>query len=105
MILSLPEVRDINNKEKNMKRSVLIWVLVLTGFLFGRNPGNDAASDSSKSLAMGKQNQLILWTSGDREVALKMVFMYAYYCQKRAWMDTVRLLVWGPSSKLLTEDT
>jgi hypothetical protein len=52
---------------------------------------------------MGRQ-QLILWTSGDREVALKMVFMYAYNCKKRGWMDTVRLLVWGPSAKLLSED-
>ena len=51
----------------------------------------------------GRQ-QLILWTSGDREVALKMVFMYAYNCKKRGWMDTVRLLVWGPSAKLLSED-
>ena len=51
----------------------------------------------------GRQ-QLILWTSGDREVALKMVFMYAYNAKKRGWMDTVRLLVWGPSSKLLSED-
>ena len=88
-----------------MKRmTVLILTLALTGLLFGRNPGNDAAADSSNAPAMGKQNQLILWTSGDREVALNMVFMYAYYCQKRAWMDTVRFLVWGPSSKLLAED-
>lgn len=50
------------------------------------------------------RQQLILWTSGDREVALKMVLMYAYNCKKRGWMDTVRLLVWGPSSKLLSED-
>ncbi len=50
------------------------------------------------------RRQLILWTSGDREVALKMVFMYAYNAKKRGWMDTVRLLVWGPSSKLLSED-
>jgi hypothetical protein len=89
-----------------MKRvSVMILTLALTGLLFGRNPGNNEAADSSETAALGKQNQLILWTSGDREVALKMVFMYSYYCKKRAWMDTVRLLVWGPSSKLLTEDT
>ncbi len=49
-------------------------------------------------------NQLIVWTSGDREVALKMVFMYAYNCKKQGWMDNVRLLVWGPSGKLLVED-
>jgi hypothetical protein len=88
-----------------MKRAtVLILTLAWTGLLLGRNPGNNTAADSSKAPAMDKQNQLILWTSGDREVALKMVFMYSYYCKKRAWMDTVRLLVWGPSSKLITDD-
>ncbi|MEJ2614352.1 MAG: DsrE family protein [Ignavibacteriaceae bacterium] len=51
-----------------------------------------------------KKQQLILWTSGDREVALKMVFMYALNCKKHSWMDNVRLLIWGPSAKLLSED-
>jgi hypothetical protein len=54
--------------------------------------------------AVAKTKQLIVWTSGDREVALKMVFMYAYNSKKRGWMDEVRLLVWGPSGRLLTED-
>jgi hypothetical protein len=62
----------------------------------------EAAGQSGVAEA-GRQ-QLILWTSADREVALKMVFMYAYNAKKRGWMDTVRLLVWGPSSKLLSED-
>ena len=56
------------------------------------------------STAVSKQQQLIIWTSGDREVALKMVFMYAFNCRKYSWMDNVRLLIWGPSDKLLVED-
>jgi hypothetical protein len=51
-----------------------------------------------------KKQQLILWTSGDREVALKMVFMYSLNCKKYSWMDNVRLLIWGPSAKLLSGD-
>jgi hypothetical protein len=54
------------------------------------------------SVASGRQ--LVLWTSGDREVALKMVFMYTLNCKARGWMRDVRLLVWGPSAKLLAED-
>ena len=65
--------------------------------------GGEANADQAAMEKAGRQ-QLILWTSGDREVALKMVFMYAYNCKKRGWMDTVRLLVWGPSAKLLSED-
>lgn len=48
--------------------------------------------------------QCIVWTSGDREVALKLVYMYAANAAKREWMDHVMLLVWGPSAKLLSVD-
>ncbi len=47
---------------------------------------------------------MVLWTSGDREVALKMVFMYTFNAKKRDWWGQVRFVVWGPSSKLLSED-
>ncbi|RQV95410.1 MAG: DsrE family protein [Calditrichaeota bacterium] len=76
---------------------------MLCGNLFGQNP-NPADSSSVTESKETKNRQLIVWSSGDREVALKMVFMYANNCKKRGWMDTVRLLVWGPSGKLLLED-
>jgi len=47
---------------------------------------------------------VILWTSGDREVALKMVFMYALNAKKNNWWGDVTFIVWGPSSKLLSTD-
>ncbi len=47
---------------------------------------------------------LIVWTSGDPDVAHKMVFMYAYNAQKNEWWDQVTLLIWGPSAKLSSED-
>lgn len=50
------------------------------------------------------EKMVILWTSGDREVALKMVFMYTFNAKKRNWWDEITLIVWGPSAKLLTED-
>ncbi len=47
---------------------------------------------------------MVIWTSGDREVALKMVFMYTFNAKKQGWWDQIRFVVWGPSSKLLSED-
>jgi hypothetical protein len=47
---------------------------------------------------------LIVWTSGDRDVALRMVFMYAGNAKKHGWWEDVTLLVWGPSQRLLAED-
>ena len=51
-----------------------------------------------------RNDVLVVWTSGDRDVALKMVFIYTANAKKSGWWDGVNLLVWGPSQKLLTED-
>ena len=47
---------------------------------------------------------LVVWTSADREVALNMVFMYTFNAKKNGWWKDVRLVVWGPSAKLLSQD-
>ena len=47
---------------------------------------------------------LVVWTSGDKEVALKMVYMYTFNAKKRGWFDEVRFLIWGPSSRMLAGD-
>lgn len=46
----------------------------------------------------------VLWTSGDREVALSMVFMYTFNAKTKGWWEDVCLIVWGPSAKLLSQD-
>jgi len=51
-----------------------------------------------------KDSLVVLWTSGDRDVADKMVFMYTLNSKLRQWWKEVTLIVWGPSSKLITED-
>jgi hypothetical protein len=54
---------------------------------------------------MNNDSLIVLWTSGDKEVATKMVFMYTLNAKKKKWWNAVTLIVWGPSSKLLSEDT
>lgn len=49
-------------------------------------------------------NLLVVWSSGDRDVALNMVFMYTYNAKKNGWWQNIRFLIWGPSSKLLSKD-
>ena len=48
---------------------------------------------------------VVLWTSGDREVALKMVFMYTLNSKLKGWWKEVTFIVWGCSSKLISVDT
>ena len=47
---------------------------------------------------------VVVWSSGDREVALKMVFMYTRNARKRGWFDDVTFVIWGPSAQLLAAD-
>lgn len=55
-------------------------------------------------LTRPEDSLVVLWTSGDREVAFNMVFMYTLNAKRRAWWGDVRLIVWGPSAKLLSAD-
>jgi hypothetical protein len=47
---------------------------------------------------------VVIWSSRDREVAQNMVFMYTKNSKLEGWWDRVRLVVWGPSAKLLATD-
>jgi hypothetical protein len=47
---------------------------------------------------------VVLWTTGDKEVALKMVHMYVSNAMIHEWWQDIHLIVWGPSAKLLSED-
>ena len=47
---------------------------------------------------------VVVWSSGDIEVAEKMVFMYVYNAKRAGWFDEVTFIIWGPSAKLLSEN-
>ncbi|MFZ7101610.1 MAG: DsrE family protein [Peptococcaceae bacterium] len=47
---------------------------------------------------------LIVWTSGERDVALKMVFMYAFNGKFKEWWQDISVLIWGPSAQLAAKD-
>ena len=51
-----------------------------------------------------KQKLAVLWTSGDPDVAHRVCFMYTHNAKKQGWFDEVRLIVWGPSARLLAGD-
>jgi hypothetical protein len=91
-----------------MKIRTLVFSVLLIVTQFNPPPGlaqSETQSQNADVLSVPSSDKLvILWTSGDREVALKMVFMYTYNAKAREWWDDITLVVWGPSAKLLTED-
>ena len=52
----------------------------------------------------GPNSLCVIWSAADRDVALELVFMYTINSKIRGWWDNVRLVIWGPSARLLAED-
>jgi peroxiredoxin len=46
----------------------------------------------------------IVWTSGDPEVAHRIVLMYGKAAKSNQWFDEVRVIIWGPSARLVAAD-
>ena len=51
-----------------------------------------------------KDKLVVVWSSGDREIAEKMVFMYTLNSKLKQWWEEVTFIIWGPSAKLISED-
>ena len=75
----------------------VLTAIIIISTITGNGKSEAQTSDSPNKL-------MVIWTSADREVALNMVYMYTYNAKRNSWWDEVRLIVWGPSSKLLSED-
>ncbi len=86
-----------------MKKTLAV-VLILCGLAFTAGTFAGGPVLSAEEPTVESSRLAVLWTSGDRDVALKMVFMYTLNAKKQGWFDQVQLIVWGPSSKLLSGD-
>ena len=46
----------------------------------------------------------VLWTTGEKDVAIRMVFQYLVNAKANGWWDEINLIIWGASAKLTAED-
>ena len=46
----------------------------------------------------------ILWTTGEKDVAVKVVFPYVINSKANGWWDEINLIIWGPSARLAATD-
>jgi hypothetical protein len=81
-----------------MQIKLLMFVLLLiTGsakILHAQEPKTNTASDTL----------VVVWASGDPEVAMKSCLMYAHAAKKYKWFNEVILVIWGPSEKAVVEN-
>jgi hypothetical protein len=87
-------------------RVVLITITATVIFLLIGFSNQENETSASPPDIPGESNAelVVLWTSGDREVAEKMVFMYVLNAKKYEWFKDITMIVWGPSAKLISED-
>jgi len=90
-----------------MKKWIVISLVILmfSGILALGQEKKESPKSPPAPMMAGDSDQLaVLWTSGDPEVAKKMVFIYTYNAKKYNWFKQIRLIVWGASTKLLSKD-
>lgn len=51
-----------------------------------------------------KNKLLIVWSSGDIEVANKLVLLYGSVILPRNYWDEATIMIWGPSAQLLAQN-
>jgi len=78
--------------------SGMIVAAVAAGLVF-------ALADGAATPRASKPTRLaVVWSSADPDVAHRVCFMYTHNAKRAGWFDEVRLIVWGPSAKLLAGD-
>jgi hypothetical protein len=72
-------------------------------FAFGIISINTMAQTPPTQLPLSTANDtlLVVWSSGDIEVAEKVCFMYTYNAKKWGWFENIIFVIWGPSAQLL----
>lgn len=67
-------------------------------------PEQPVAEPIDQDQTTGSEKLTIVWTSGDPEVAHRMVLMYGHAAKRNQWFHEVRLIIWGPSARLVASD-
>lgn len=81
-----------------MKSKTFLFLSLILLFVSSPILRGQMESDNSDKL-------VVLWTSGDRDVAEKSCLMYTHAASKYEWFAEVTLIIWGPSAKLVAEDS
>ncbi len=88
--------------QKNSFLLSLIFIIMASSNFAQEIPST--MKNESEPTFDNSEKLVVVWTSGDKDVAIKMVYMYTYNAAKNGWWKDVTFLIWGPSAKLLAED-
>ena len=97
--------KTLSNKGIRNLLLIAVFILIIPVTLSANDPTNPTDMEKLETAAEINQDHLVvLWTSGDPEVAFKMVFMYTSAAKKNNWWKDITFIVWGPSAQLASEN-
>ena len=78
-----------------------VWIALV--LIFGVSQ-RQSASENHEAMFNVPSSLVVLWTSGDPDVAHRVALMYAHGAKTAKWFEEVRVIVWGPSQRILVGD-
>ncbi len=87
------------------RRQTLTGAAAAGAALLGAGTVASAAGIRQDSAANNGPTKLFsLWTSGDPDIAHRVALMYTHAAKQAGWFEDVKLVVWGPSQRILVGD-
>jgi hypothetical protein len=68
------------------------------------NSHKESITDAEVQLKGDTSALVVIWSSADKEIALKTALAYPLNSKLNGWIQNVTVLVWGPSVQLLAKD-
>ena len=78
--------------------------LVAGAALLGGGSLAAAAQPEANGGGGGPTKLFSLWTSGDPDIAHRVALMYTHAAKQAGWFEDVKLVIWGPSQRILVGD-
>jgi len=85
-------------------RRTWLRVLILAALATGIHVPWLRAEEPAPASATENSRLAVVWTSADPDVAHRVCLMYTHAAAKNKWFEEVRLIIWGPSARLLAGD-
>lgn len=87
------------------QKGIIRYAFVNPDYKKRANP-EDILMQLTQLVKTSNNNKLVLvWSSDDPMVAERVALMFPHAAQKNKWFSEVTLVIWGPSAKLIANDT
>jgi len=87
-----------------MRKQMIFSLLILSFSAGSLQASGWQPVNKSKTTVKAPSELVILWTTAEKEVLTKMLYIYVPNAKKQKWFEKVTFIIWGPSAKLLAED-